>query len=221
MTAAADFGGGAGRRGESEPRASRRHEDIPTDLTLEETEMINAQMILKVILIILICLLAAFILAVVITKLVESGRRKSGKKRREGSLWEDRKRNAIGLPWSFTRYALDRERFYMDTGFFNTRFDEVRLYRITDVVLTRSLGQRIFGTGTLHVTSSDKALGNFDILNIRDSMKVKELFSEKVEEQRKENRVYTRENIGFPEHGDMDHDGFDDDHEGDIHGGDI
>ena len=164
--------------------------------------------ILNVLLIALICIVAVFVVAVVITVIHEKRRKASGKKRRENSIWEDRKRNCFGLPWSFTKYALDDQRFYLERGFLSTRYDEVRLYRMTDVVLTRTLFQKIFGIGTLKIDSSDKSLGNFMIENIKDSEKTKELFSRKIEQERKANRVYTRESIGSDE--DYDGDGIDD-----------
>ena len=58
-------------------------------------------------------------------------------------VWEDRKRNFLGLPWTFTKYTLTPERLFINTGFLNSREDEVRLYRITDMTLTRSLWQKI------------------------------------------------------------------------------
>ncbi len=164
--------------------------------------------ILNVLLIALICIAALFVVAVVITVIHEKRRKASGKKRRENSIWEDRKRNCFGLPWSITKYALDDQRFYLERGFLSTRYDEVRLYRMTDVVLTRTLFQKIFGIGTLKIDSSDKSLGNFMIENIKDSEKTKELFSRKIEQERKANRVYTRESIGSDE--DYDGDGIDD-----------
>ncbi len=164
-----------------------------------------------ILLVVVICLVIAFVLAIVLTVLYEKKRKESGKKRKENSIWEDRKRNFFGMPWSFTKYALDGQRFYLEKGLLSTRYDEVRLYRMTDVVLVRTLLQKIFGIGTLKIDSSDKSMGNFHIVNIRDSEKVKELFSQKIEEQRRANRVYTRESIGYPEAPDMDHDGFGDD----------
>lgn len=170
--------------------------------------------ILHVFLIVLICVAVLFILAVILTVLYENNRKKKGKKRKENSIWEDRKRTIFGLPWSFTKYSLDNQRFYLERGLFNTRYDEVRLYRMTDVVLERTLMQKIFGIGTLRIDSSDKSLGDFSIVNIKDSEKVKELFSQKIEEQRRANRVYTRESIGNQEM-DEDQDGYGDDFDGD------
>ena len=80
-------------------------------------------------------------------------------------LWKERKRIWCGLPLTFTVYSYDNERFYVKSGFLNQRQDEVRLYRIQDLTVTRSLSQRIFGMGTILVNSSDKTLGDFEIKN--------------------------------------------------------
>ena len=114
----------------------------------------------------------------------------------EKELWADRKRVLfLGLPLSFTTYRLTNNRLFINSGFLTQKQDEVRLYRITDVSLTRTLIQRIFGLSTIHCNSSDKTLGNFSIINVKDGENVKELLSERVEEERMARRVYTRENM--------------------------
>ena len=84
-------------------------------------------------------------------------------------VWSDRKRIIFGLPWTFTKYSLDEDKLYINTGFLNSTEDEIRLYRITDVTLKRSLGQKIFGMGTIHCDSSDVTQKNFDVKNIKGS----------------------------------------------------
>lgn len=108
-------------------------------------------------------------------------------------LWADRKRTLMGLPLSFTKYALDEERLYIDSGFLKTESDEVRLYRIMDVSLTRTLRQRIWGLGDIHVHSSDKTLRDFTIKAVKHPKDVKELISNNVEIQRDKKRVVNRE----------------------------
>lgn len=110
-------------------------------------------------------------------------------------LWKERKRVWCGLPLTFTVYSFDEERLYVKSGFLNQRQDEVRLYRVQDLTVTRSLSQRIFGMGTILINSSDKTLGDFEIKNIKNVMTVKEQLSELVEIQRNKKRVYTRENV--------------------------
>ena len=126
----------------------------------------------------------------------------------EKELWSDRKRVLFfGLPLSFTTYRLTSNRLFINSGFLTQTQDEVRLYRITDISLSRTLMQRIFGLSTIHCNSSDKTLGNFDIINVKDGENVKELLSQSVEEERMARRVYTRENmVDTVDDGDQDQD---------------
>ena len=126
--------------------------------------------------------------------------------KREDMIWSDRKRNWLGLPWTFTVYGLTEDRLFIKTGVLNIHEDEVRLYRILDLSLRRSFWQRIVGLGTIHVDSSDKTMKAFDIHNIRDCENVKEQLSGLVEQERDNKRVSSRDFIGGYEGGD---DGFD------------
>lgn len=111
----------------------------------------------------------------------------------KNTLWQDRKRTIFGLPWSFTKYKLTEEKLVIQTGFFSIKQEEIRLYRIMDVTLNRSLGQRIWGLGTIHCCSADKSTPEFDIKNIKNSETVKELLSDAVEKERTKKRVSSRE----------------------------
>ena len=108
-------------------------------------------------------------------------------------LWSDKKRTFLGLPLSFTKYALNEERLFIETGFLNKVEDEVRLYRIMDVSLRRSFWQRIFRVGTIHCCSADKTMGDFDIVSIKNPKDVKEQLSQLIEEQRMAKKVTNRE----------------------------
>lgn len=123
------------------------------------------------------------------------------KKKKKEILWKDRKRTFLGLPWSFTRYRLDEESLTVETGFFNSNEDEIRLYRITDVTLKRSFGQKLLGIGTIHCDSSDVTMQNFDIKNVKNPKKVRELLSRLVNESRLRNRVFTSESMNGHPHG--------------------
>ena len=130
---------------------------------------------------------------------------------KQNILWKDRRRTILGLPWTFTKYSLTNERLFIEDGLFNTTEDEIRLYRILDVKLTRGLFQKMFGLGTIEVASSDKSMHNFKIRNIKKSKDVKELLSELVEKQRDQKRVVNRELMTAT-------DGFSDDDDDDIEG---
>lgn len=112
---------------------------------------------------------------------------------RPGVVWQDRKRIIFGLPWTFTKYVLTKEKLLIQTGVLSTKEEEVRLYRIMDVTLRRSLAQRLFGLGTIHCCSADKSTPEFDIKWIPDSAAVKEKLSDLVEAERMAKRVSGRE----------------------------
>lgn len=119
-------------------------------------------------------------------------------------VWQDRKRIIFGLPWTFTKYRLTREKLYIETGFLNKREEEIRLYRIMDLSLRRPLGQRIFGLGTIHCCTADKSTPEFDILRIKNASDVKEMLSDMVEQQRDEKRISAREFMMDDNFGDED-----------------
>ncbi len=116
--------------------------------------------------------------------------------KRDDMIWSERKRNWLGLPWTFTVYGLSEDRLFIKSGVMTVHEDEVRLYRILDLTLSRSLWQRMLGLGTIHVDSSDKTMKNFDIINIRNCYDVKEQLSSLVEAERDNKRVSSREFMG-------------------------
>ena len=103
-------------------------------------------------------------------------------------LWKDRKR-WLGMPLSFTRYALSEDRLFLSVGFLNIKDEEVLLYRIRDLSVSRTLWQRLFGVGTITVTSSDKTQPVIILKNIKDPMLVKEQIHANVEEMKIRRKV--------------------------------
>lgn len=107
-------------------------------------------------------------------------------------LWKDRKR-FLGMPLSFTRYSLSEDRLFCETGFLNIKANEVLLYRVRDLQLTISLGQRVFGVGTVCVISSDKSIPHLDLKNVKNPREVKELIHKNVETAKDQRRMRTTE----------------------------
>ena len=107
-------------------------------------------------------------------------------------IWNDRKRH-LGLPLSFTKYSLSEDRLFRETGCFTIREEEILLYRISDISLTRSFIQRIFGVGTVCVQSSDKTCPHLDIINVRDPRAVKEIIFQNVEAAKEKRRMRATE----------------------------
>ena len=108
------------------------------------------------------------------------------------TVWKDRK-HFMWFPISFTKYEIKNERLYQETGLFNTHYDELLLYRITDLCLKRSLAQKIFGNGT--IVLSTKADSDKEVLlkNVKNPKEVKDLISHLVEEARDGKKVVGKE----------------------------
>ena len=111
-------------------------------------------------------------------------------------IWKDRKRY-LGMPMSFTRYALSDDRLFLSVGFLSIKDEEILLYRIRDITLSRSFGQRIFGVGSITVTSSDKSRPVLVIQNVKDAPAVKELIHQQVEAMKISRRVRFGEIASF------------------------
>ena len=73
-----------------------------------------------------------------------------------------------------------------------------------DLDLRRSLGQRIFGVGTVCIHSSDKTTPILQLENVKDPKAVKELIYRQVEAAKEKRRMRATELLGDE---DMDHDG--------------
>ncbi len=113
-----------------------------------------------------------------------------------GVLWQDRKRTLFGLPLSFTKYILTGEKLIVKTGFISIREEEVRLYRIMDISLKRTLGERLFGVGSIRVCSADKTTPEFTIKSVKSSATVKNMLSDLIEKVRQQKRILSREYMG-------------------------
>lgn len=102
-------------------------------------------------------------------------------------LWRDKKRH-LGLPISFTTYSVSEDRLFRETGFLNRKYEEILLYRIRDISMSRSFGQILLGVGTVTINSSDKSAAKLEILNVKAPKQVKELIHQLVEEAKARRR---------------------------------
>ena len=110
-------------------------------------------------------------------------------------LWQDRKRH-LGLPLSFTKYTIDEDRLYIQTGFFKTEVEEVLLYRIMDIKSSRTLGQKIFGVGTITLYSADQSNPTTELINIKNPIKLHRFISDVIEQEKVKRGIAGREMIG-------------------------
>lgn len=97
--------------------------------------------------------------------------------------WNDRKR-ILGLPISFTRYKLEGTRLYVSKGLFNTVEDELVMYRVLDVRLSRSLLDKIFRVGTITLYTADETDRELLIEKVKNPKQVRDLISKLAEDER-------------------------------------
>lgn len=114
----------------------------------------------------------------------------------EETVWMDRKRVTVfALPISFTIYRLSPSRINIQTGVLNTNEEEVMLYRVRDVSYSQGFFERLNGTGTVIITSTDATAPTVRLEHVKNARDVKELMIQLVEECRRKNRVRTAEVI--------------------------
>lgn len=128
-------------------------------------------------------------------------------------LWSDKKR-FWGMKLSFTKYTLvEKEnswvKLFVAQGFFSTHEEEVNVYRIIDSSLKRTLGNKITGVGTIHLTCKDASTPSLYLKRVKKPYKVRELITEMVERERNKKRI--RVNEFHTTGGDNDSDDMDDD----------
>ena len=73
-----------------------------------------------------------------------------------------------------TRYRLTTQRLFAQTGLIAKNLEEVELFRVKDVTLSQGMLDRMLGTGTVTVLSTDDTAPRLALAGIRDPMAAKE-----------------------------------------------
>ena len=102
--------------------------------------------------------------------------------------WSDRSR-IFGLPITFTKYSMSDDRIFFEKGLLNMKFEEILLYRVRDISMKITLGQRIFGVGSILLQSSDKTAPVLEIKNVKNPRQVKEMIHQQVEQVKEQRRM--------------------------------
>ena len=118
--------------------------------------------------------------------------------------WSDRSR-ILGMPITFTKYSMSDDRIFCEKGLLSVKFEEILLYRVRDISMKITLGQRIFGVGSILLQSSDKTSPVLELRNIKNPREVKEMIHRQVEEIKVQRRMRFGEILGDP----SDEDSFD------------
>ena len=110
----------------------------------------------------------------------------------EKYIWKDR-RHILWFPIGFDKYWIENGRLYCRHGMISQKEHECLLYRILDISLSRSFGNRICGTGSIVLRTTDASDPIITLKNIKDSRAVKTMLSDLIEEERVRKGITSRE----------------------------
>lgn len=115
----------------------------------------------------------------------------------------------LGLPFTFTKYTINKEVLTIDSGFFKKVQNDCYMYKVQDVELERGLFQRMFGLGCVKCFTGDTTHPILYLHNIKNSYEVKNFILKYSEEARLRRRTLNTLNISADasdvEVGDMGH----------------
>ena len=101
--------------------------------------------------------------------------------------WKDKKR-VWGMPITFTRYTLveneDWIKLFVNIGLLSTHEEEVNMYRIYDISVSRTLGDKIFGVGTITLFSRDESTPTVTLWHVKNPYEVRNMLAKIVEEEK-------------------------------------
>lgn len=122
----------------------------------------------------------------------------------EKALWSDRK-HILWFPISFTKYRIANGRIYCTHGLLRQEEHECLIYRVLDISLVRTLGNRICGTGTIVLRTRDASDPVLELKNIKNSRDTKDMISSLVEIEKKNKNVIGRDMYGSSADGEQNH----------------
>ncbi|HEY5560839.1 MAG TPA: PH domain-containing protein [Clostridiaceae bacterium] len=112
--------------------------------------------------------------------------------------WKDRKR-FMGLPLSFTKYTMDNNRLFVSRGLFTTLEDELVMYRVLDVRISRTIWDKLFGVGTVTLYTADETNRELKLEKIKKPREIRDMISEIAEAERAKLGIKGRELYGVAE----------------------
>lgn len=116
-------------------------------------------------------------------------------------IWTDKKRTLFGLPISFTRYFLTKEKFITRKGFLSISEDECELYRVTDKRLKLPFMQRLFKCGTVYLhVKNDSDTPVKEIHAVKNPREFMKLLEENVNSERDKYSIRGRDMLGSDIH---------------------
>ncbi len=101
----------------------------------------------------------------------------------------------FGLPFTFTVYTVTDDLITIAEGFLNRKENDCYMYKVQDVELVRSLGERLFGLGTINCYTGDTTNPVLALHHIRNARAIKNYILEAAEKARIRRRTMNMLNI--------------------------
>lgn len=110
----------------------------------------------------------------------------------------------LGLPFTFTKYTIKEDMITVDTGLLKTVENDCYMYKVQDVTHSASLGEKLFGLGTVICYTGDTTHPQLLLQHIKNSKEIKEFILRESEEARIKRRTVNMLDIGSEGADDMD-----------------
>ena len=102
----------------------------------------------------------------------------------------------LGLPFTFTKYIIKEDMITMDEGLLKTVENDCYMYKVQDVEHSASLGEKLFGLGTVTCFTGDITHPQLVLRHIKHSREIKDYILKQSEEARLKRRTVNMLDIG-------------------------
>lgn len=125
------------------------------------------------------------------------GKQNEQERRERYMAYQERKRwMFFGLPFTFTKYTVEEDVITINSGLLHTHENDCYMYKVQDVELEVSLGERIFGLGTVVCYTGDTTHPKLLLEHIKNAKEVKDYILKESEEARRKRRTLNTLDIG-------------------------
>lgn len=102
----------------------------------------------------------------------------------------------LGLPLTFTKYIIKDDMITINSGFLRKIENDCYMYKVQDVELSQTFGERIFGLGTVICYTGDTTHPKLELVHIKKAKEIKNDILLASEEARLKRRTLNTLNIG-------------------------
>lgn len=102
----------------------------------------------------------------------------------------------LGLPFTFTKYTVKEDVITINAGLLKSTENDCYMYKVQDVELTATLGEKLFGLGTVICYTGDTTHPRLVLEHIKNARTVKDFILKTSEEARLKRRTVNMVDIG-------------------------